>query len=104
MKDFNDNFEEFYEELLKQITTDLLQNDYNYQNSVEKTIKIIEEYPNVKKVCEDEKAVALNIDETNALIQYMTCYEYRNTLQNQKLLLLGGQYAYLILKKLDLLK
>ena len=104
LKDFNDNFEEFFEELLKQITTDLLKNDYNYQNSIEKTVKIVEEYPNVRKVCEDKKAVALNIDETNVLIQYMTCCEYRNTIQNKKLLLLGGKYAYLILKKLDLLK
>lgn len=104
MTRFLDNLEEAYYDILNDIHYELNTTNKKYQDNVEKLCEIVEKYPGVKSICEDQKAVALDIEEAKKLIEYLECQDNLYDMKNQKLLYRGAKYLYVFLKNADLLK
>ena len=68
------------------------------------TTKVINEYPNVRAVCEDKQAIALSVEEVMGLIQYLDSFEDREEMKSKLLFYTGAKYFYLLMKNMDLLK
>lgn len=104
MDELEEKYGEIFSGILNNITYDLQKNNRKYIKNLDECGKIIDKYPNVRLVCEDNQPVALNIEEVKALINYYQYYENREIMQDKKLIYAGIRCAYMILKNAELLR
>lgn len=104
MEKYLDIFESLYGEIINEISSNLYENNKEYKDKVQKCVDIINEYPNVRAVCEDKQAIALSVEEVMGLIQYLDSFEDREEMKSKLLFYTGAKYFYLLMKNMDLLK
>lgn len=96
--------EENYWDIVNFVTSHLMKTSKEYKNSAYRCSDIIEEYPNLKTVLEDDTPVALSKKEVSGLIEYIKKSSDRNTLEKKQLICAGCRSTYFLLKKMGLLK
>lgn len=104
MEKYLDIFESLYGEIINEISSNLFENNKEYKDKFQKCSDIVDEYPNVRVVCEDKKAIALNVEEVKGLIQYLNSFEDREEMKSKLLFYTGAKYFYILMKNMDLLK
>lgn len=103
-KMFDQECEENYWDIVNFVSSYLMGTNKKYKDSAYKCSDIIDKYPNLKKVLEDDTPVALTKKEVSGLIEYITSSSDRNTLEKKQLVCAGCRSAYFLLKKMGLLK
>lgn len=104
MDELEEKYGEIFSAILNNINYDLQKNNHKYISNIDKCVKIVDKYPNVRLVCEDNTPVALNVEEVKALITYYQCYKNRETMQDKKLVYVGFKCAYTVFKNAGLLR
>lgn len=103
-KMFDQECEENYWDIVNFVTSHLMKTNEDYKNSAHRCSDIIEEYPNLKKVLEDDTPVTLSKKEVSGLIEYIKKSSDRNTLEKKQMICAGCKSTYFLLKKIGLLK
>lgn len=103
-KMFDQECEENYWDIVNFVSSYLMRTNKEYKDSAYKCSDIIDEYPNLKKVLEDDMPVALTKKEVSGLIDYISNASDRNTLEKKQLVCAGCRSTYFLLKKMGLLK
>lgn len=96
--------DENYWDIVNFITGYLMKTNDSYKESANVCCDIVEKYPKLKQVLEDDIPVSLSEEEVSNLIEYIHRYSDRNTMERKQLLCAGCRSNYFILKKLGLLK
>lgn len=103
-KMFDQECEENYWDIVNFVTSYLMGTNVEYKKSAYRCSDIIDKYPNLKLVLEDDTPVDLSKDEVSGLIEYLTSSSDRNTLEKKQLICAGCRSTYFLLKKIGLLK
>lgn len=103
-KMFDQECEENYWDIVNFVSSYLMRTNKEYKDSACKCSDIIDEYPNLQKVLEDNIPVALTKEEVSGLIEYISNALERNTLEKKQLVCAGCRSTYFLLKKIGLLK
>lgn len=101
---FDQKCEENYWYIVNFVTSHLMKNNEDYKNSTYRCSDIIDKYPNLGTVLEDNIPVALSEEEVSALIEYINESSNRNILESKQLLYAGSRSTCFLLKKMGLLK
>lgn len=96
----NDNFAEF----ISDIQLSLEDSNKNYNSFINRRKKLLDKYPNVRSVIESEECKSLTQREVKALYDYICLMDNCSIIFEKELFLRGMAEAYLLFKKLDLLK
>lgn len=97
-------YELLFWEILNKETRHLYKNSKEYINISHRCVDILNKYPNVQLVLEEEKPIILTEEEMTALIEYKQLDKERYILEEKQMLYAGSRNAYYILKKIGLLK
>ena len=103
-KIFNQECDENYWNMVNFVSSYLMKTNEKYKDSVYKCSDIIEKYPKLKKVLEDEVSVGLSKKEVKVLLEYLSSMSDRNILKNKQLICTTCRNTYFFLKKIGLLK
>lgn len=101
---FEQECEETFWDLVSNETTDLMKTDREYKKSISRCADIIDEFPNLKLVLEDNTPVALSQKEVTNLIEFLTKSSERNIEEKKQLCIASSRNTFFILQKMRLLK
>ena len=81
-----------------------LKNNSEYKELQNKVSKIMEEYPNLQLLFEDDKVMNLNEKECKMLQQLVSLYLQMSDYEDRKIFFLGARENYFYFKNLGLIK
>lgn len=96
----NDAFDEY----IGHVQYELQLNNLQYKNAMTSINDIIKKYPNIESVIEQQKEVALSIEESKALIEYLNLISTIKDIENREIFFKGGHSAYIYLNKIGIIK
>ena len=97
---FNDSFTQVKSDIL----VGLKNTNKEYLKLLDEKEKILDKYPNLRSVYEDQEAGQLTEEETRELIKIIDLYFDKNAIEDQAIYLKGIESGYLIFKKMGLIK
>ena len=81
-----------------------LKNNSEYKELQNKVSEIMEEYPNLQLIFEDDKVMNLNEKECKMLQQLVSLYLQMSNYEDRKIFFLGARENYFYFKNLGLIK
>lgn len=75
-----------------------------YKKLLIKTEKILDKYPRLRSVLEDDEVSALSIEECEALVEIQNIKQCIDVIEEKEIFFLGSKELYQYLKKIDALK
>ena len=81
-----------------------LKNNSEYKELQNKVSEIMEEYPNLQLIFEDDKVMNLNEKECKMLQQLVSLYLQMSDFEDRKIFFLGARENYFYFKNLGLIK
>lgn len=81
-----------------------LKSNSEYKELQNKVSKIMEEYPNLQLLFEDDKVMNLNENECKMLQQLVSLYLQMSNYEDRKIFFLGARENYFYFKNLGLIK
>ena len=81
-----------------------LKSNSEYKELQNKVSKIMEEYPNLQLLFEDDKVMNLNENECKMLQQLVSLYLQMSDFEDRKIFFLGARENYFYFKNLGLIK
>lgn len=81
-----------------------LKNNFEYKELQNKVSEIMEEYPNLQLLFEDDKVMNLNENECKMLQKLVSLYLQMSDYENRKIFFLGARENYFYFKNLGLIK
>lgn len=92
------------DEAIEKRKIDLLNKNEKYKNLREKCNNIMNEYPNLQLILDENSEMILNEDECKILQKLVTIYMDICNLEEKEIFLLGGKEMYFYLKDVGLIK
>lgn len=83
---------------------DLQQNDINYNSLINNIERILDIYPNIRKVIDYKEEIELSKKEVTYLIEVLCLMEQQNDFEKEAIFFMGMKEAYCLFKKLNILK
>ena len=81
-----------------------LKSNFEYKELQNKVSEIMEEYPNLQLLFEDDKVMNLNANECKMLQQLVSLYLQMSDFEDRKIFFLGARENYFYFKNLGLIK
>ena len=81
-----------------------LKSNHEYKELQNKVSEIMEEYPNLQLIFEDDKVMNLNENECKMLQQLVSLYLQMSNYEDRKIFFLGARENYFYFKNLGLIK
>lgn len=100
----NQKKEENYWDVVNEISSYLIRNNEEYKNNSHYISHILDNYPNLKMVLEDDIPVDLTKAEVSKLIEYINKSSEKNILEKKHIFNAGCQFFYFFIKEIGLLK
>ena len=97
-------FEDSFCEFVSDIFVNLQKKNKNYRNIIDEKEKLLNQYPNLRKLLEDYQSMELSKEEVSALSQILSLIDDKRILQEKELFLMGIREAYFIFKKTKIIK
>ena len=88
-------------ELIDSARVELKKNNMTYKNLTKEISKIMEEFPNIQSLLENDLVTNLNENECKNLQKISTLI---SNFEEQRIFFLGGRELYFYLKKMNLIK
>ena len=93
-----------FSELIDTARVELKRNNSEYKELQNKVSEIMEEYPNLQLLFEDDKVMNLNEKECKMLQQLVSLYLQMSDFEDRKIFFLGARENYFYFKNLGLIK
>ena len=91
-------------ELIDSARVKLKKNNMAYKDLTKEISKIMEEFPNIQSLFENDLVTNLNENECKNLQKIFTLYLQISNFEEQRIFFLGGRELYFYLKKMNLIK
>ena len=75
-----------------------------YQDNCVKQAKLLDNFPSIRKIIEDDVSCELSKEEVSALIQYLSLLDDKRMLEEKELFFKGGGEAYFYFKRIGIVK
>lgn len=105
-KDFTfleEYFDEYFDEFYSDILLRLKEKNTEYNKLIEIQSKILDDFPKIREIIENEAEVSLNEKEVKALSDYLINVDNARKLEERELFFKGGKEAYHLFKKLEII-
>lgn len=99
----NIELDEIYN-LIEDIKEELKNNNLKYKKLKENFYKILDEFPNLQLIFEEEMELNLTKTECKMLQKLISIYMQISNIEEKEIFILGGKEMYSYLKELDLIK
>ena len=99
----NIELDEIYN-LIEDIKEELKNNNLKYKKLKENFYKILEEFPNLQLIFEEQMELNLTKTECKMLQKLISIYMQISNIEEKEIFILGGKEIYIYLKELDLIK
>lgn len=83
---------------------DLQQNDTNYNSLINNIERILDIYPNVRKVLDDKEEKELSKKEITVLIEVLCLMEQQKDFEKEAMFFRGMKEAYFLFERLNIFK
>lgn len=93
-----------FSELIDTARVELKNNNSDYKELQNKVSEIMEEYPNLQLLFEDDKVMNLNENECKMLQKLVSLYLQMSDYEDRKIFFLGARENYFYFKNLGLIK
>lgn len=93
-----------FSELIDTTRVELKRNNLEYQKLKNQVNEIMEKYPNLQLLFEDDKVMNLNEEECKMLQKLISIYLQMSDLEEQKIFFLGARENYFYFKNMNLIK
>lgn len=103
-RDWIEPFCDSFGEVKSDILVNLLKENKKYQDFFREKEKILDTYPKLRDVLENDKIVQLSKEEVKGIIDIERIWLDVQYIQDEEIFLKGIQVGYLILKKIGLIK
>lgn len=97
-------YEMYLNEAIEERKRDLINRNEDYKSLREKFNDIMNEYPNLQLILEDNREMILNEVECKMLQKLVTIYMDISDLEEKEIFLLGGKEMYFYLKDTGVIK
>ena len=92
-------FEDYFGEFISDIFVNLKKKNKEYKNIIAEKEKLLNQYPNLRKLIEDDESMALSEEEVSALSKVLCLFDDKRIIQEKELFLRGIREAYFFFKK-----
>ena len=99
----NIELDEIYN-LIEDVKGELKNNNLKYKKLNENFYKILEEFPNLQLIFEEQMELNLTKTECKMLQKLISIYMQISNIEEKEIFILGGKEIYIYLKELDLIK
>lgn len=99
----NIELDEIYN-LIEDVKGELKNNNLKYKKLKENFYKILEEFPNLQLIFEEQMELNLTKTECKMLQKLISIYMQISNIEEKEIFILGGKEIYIYLKELDLIK
>lgn len=103
-RDIIEPYYDAFTQMKSDILVDLKNKDSNYAKLQDDKEKILDKYPNLRDVIENDKIMQLSEEEIKGLIDIHNLWFDTKVLEDEAIYLKGIESGYLILKKIGLIK
>ncbi len=103
-RDLLQPFCDSFGEVKSDILVNLLKEDKKYQDFFMEKEKILDAYPKLRNVIENEELVALSKEEVKGILKIQRLWLDVKGIQDEEIFLKGIKTGYLIFKKIGLIK
>jgi len=104
IKCFFDNYNDYFYEYVSNVCVNLKKTNRKYQDSCVKQAKLLDNFPSIRKIIEDDVSCELSKEEVSALIQYLSLLDDKRMLEEKELFFKGGGEAYFYFKRIGIVK
>ncbi len=99
----NIELDEIYN-LIEDVKGELKNNNLKYKKLKENFYKILEKFPNLQLIFEEQMELNLTKTECKMLQKLISIYMQISNIEEKEIFILGGKEIYIYLKELDLIK
>ena len=99
----NIELDEIYN-LIEDIKEELKNSNLKYKKLKENFYKILDEFPNLQLIFEEQMELNLTKTESKMLQKLVSIYMQISNIEEKEIFILGGKEMYIYLKELDLIK
>ena len=93
-----------FSELIDTARVELKRNNYEYKKLQNKVNKIMESYPNLQLLFEDDRVMSLNEEECKMLQKLVSIHLQISEYEDRKIFFLGARENYFYFKNLGIIK
>ena len=93
-----------FSELIDTIRVELKRNNFEYKELQNKVNKIMESYPNLQLLFEDDRVMSLNEEECKMLQQLVALHLQMSEYEDRQIFFLGARENYFYMQNLRLIK
>ena len=104
IKCFFDNYNDYFYEYVSNVCVNLKKTNKKSQDSCIKQAKILDNFPRIRKIVEDDASCELSEEEVSALIQYLSLLDDKRMLEEKELFYKGAGDAYFYFKRIGIIK
>ena len=97
-------FEDYFGEFISDIFVNLKKKNAEYKNIIAEKEKLLNQFPNLRKLIEDDKSMALSEEEVSALSKVLCLLDDKKIIQEKELFLRGIQEAYYFFKRTKIIE
>ena len=101
---FFDNYSDFFYEYVSSVCVNLKKTNKKYQESCLKESKLLDNFPRIRKIVEDDASCELSKEEVSALIEYLSLRDDKRMLEEKELFFRGSGEAYFYFKRIGIFK
>ncbi len=97
-------FEDYFGEFISDIFVNLQKKNSRYKNITSEKEKILNEFPKLRKLIEDDECMALSEEEVSALSKVLCLLDDKKMIQEKELFLRGIREAYYFFKRTKIIE
>lgn len=104
MNNFFDNYDDCFYKYVSDIFVNLRKNNKHYQEFSLAESELLNQFPKIRRVIEDEESYDLTKEEVNAFIKVLSLKDSKKMLEEKELFFKGGKEAYYYFTKMGIIK
>lgn len=97
-------FEDYFGEFISDIFVNLKRTNKEYKNILAEKEKLLNQFPNLRKLIEDDQSMALSEEEVSALSKVLCLLDDKKIIQEKELFLRGVREAYYFFKRAKIIE
>ena len=97
-------FEDYFGEFISDIFINLKNKNSEYKNALSERENILRNFPNLRKIIDDDESISLSKEEVSALIKFLSLLDDCKTIQEKELFLRGIREAYCLFRRTKIIK
>lgn len=97
-------FENDFSEFVSDIFVNLKKQNKDYKNIIAEKERLLNQFPNLRKLIEDDQSMALSEEEVSALSEVLCLLDDKRIIQEKELFLRGMREAYYFFKRTKIIE